>query len=92
IGCAVSPRALVRDVSLADRQMVQIARALLDDHKVVIFDEPTAVLTGGEVERLLEIVLQLKAHGTAVLYISHRLDEVQRVADKVTVLRDGKMV
>ncbi|RWN48494.1 MAG: sugar ABC transporter ATP-binding protein [Mesorhizobium sp.] len=92
IGCAVSPRALVRDVSLADRQMVQIARALLDDYKLVIFDEPTAVLTGGEVERLLEIVLRLKAHGTAVLYISHRLDEVQRVADKVTVLRDGKMV
>ncbi|QPC91532.1 sugar ABC transporter ATP-binding protein [Mesorhizobium sp. INR15] len=92
IGCYVSPTALVRDISLADRQMVQIARALLDDYKVVIFDEPTAVLTGGEVERLLEIVLQLKAHGTAVLYISHRLDEVQRVADKVTVLRDGKMV
>ena len=92
IGCAVSPTALVRDISLADRQMVQIARALLDDYKVVIFDEPTAVLTGGEVERLLEVVLQLKAHGTAVLYISHRLDEVQRVADKVTVLRDGKMV
>ncbi|OBQ70449.1 sugar ABC transporter ATP-binding protein [Mesorhizobium erdmanii] len=92
IGCFVSPTALVRDISLADRQMVQIARALLDDYKVVIFDEPTAVLTGGEVERLLEIVLQLKAHGTAVLYISHRLDEVQRVADKVTVLRDGKMV
>lgn len=92
IGCTVPPTALVRDISLADRQMVQIARALLDDYKVVIFDEPTAVLTGGEVERLLEIVLQLKAHGTAVLYISHRLDEVQRVADKVTVLRDGNMV
>ena len=92
IGCTVSPTALVRDISLADRQMVQIARALLDDYKVVIFDEPTAVLTGGEVERLLEVVLQLKAHGTAVLYISHRLNEVQRVADKVTVLRDGKMV
>jgi ribose transport system ATP-binding protein len=58
----------------------------------VIFDEPTAVLTGDEVERLLSIILQLKAQGTAVLYISHRLDEVQRLADKVTVLRDGKMV
>ncbi|MFA6155452.1 sugar ABC transporter ATP-binding protein [Mesorhizobium sp.] len=92
IGCTVSPTALVRDISLADRQMVQIARALLDDFRVVIFDEPTAVLTGEEVERLLAIVLQLKAHGTAVLYISHRLDEVQRIADKVTVLRDGKMV
>jgi ribose transport system ATP-binding protein len=92
LGCVVSPNALVRNISLADRQLVQIARALLDDYKLVIFDEPTAVLTGDEVERLLAIILQLKAQGTAVLYISHRLDEVQRLADKVTVLRDGKMV
>ncbi len=92
LGCDVSPKALVRDISLADRQLVQIARALLDDYKLVIFDEPTAVLTGEEVERLLAIILQLKEQGAAVLYISHRLDEVQRLADKVTVLRDGKMV
>lgn len=92
LGCEVSPTALVRDIPLADRQLVQIARALLDHHRVVIFDEPTAVLTGGEVERLLAIIFDLKARGVAVLYISHRLDEVQRLADKVTVLRDGKMV
>jgi ribose transport system ATP-binding protein len=92
IGCAASPGALVRDLSLADKQLVQIARALLEDHKIVIFDEPTAVLTGGEVERLLDIVFELKARGIAVLYISHRLDEVQRIADKVTVLRDGKLI
>ncbi|HWK68887.1 MAG TPA: sugar ABC transporter ATP-binding protein [Rhizobiaceae bacterium] len=92
IGCEVSPTALVRDISLADRQLVQIARALLDDHRVVIFDEPTAVLTGEEVERLLAIIFELRARGIAVLYISHRLDEVQRLADKVTVLRDGRMV
>ena len=92
IGCAVSPNALVRNIALADRQLVQIARALLDDHKVVIFDEPTAVLTGEEVERLLKIIFQLKERGIAVLYISHRLDEVQRLADKITVLRDGKMI
>lgn len=92
LGCHISPDVLVRDVSLADRQLVQIARALLDEHRVVIFDEPTAVLTGDEVERLLSIILGLKAKGIAVLYISHRLDEVQRLADKVTVLRDGRMV
>ena len=92
LGCLVSPNTLVRDIYLADRQLVQIARALLDDYKLVIFDEPTAVLTGEEVERLLGIILQLKDQGAAVLYISHRLDEVQRLADKVTVLRDGKMV
>lgn len=92
LGCFVSPNALVRDIPLADRQLVQIARALLDDYRLVIFDEPTAVLTGGEVERLLSIITQLKARGIAVLYISHRLDEVQRLADKVTVLRDGTMI
>jgi ribose transport system ATP-binding protein len=92
IGCKVSPNALVRTIALADRQLVQIARALLDDYKLVIFDEPTAVLTGDEVERLIEIIQRLKSQGIAVLYISHRLEEVQRLADKVTVLRDGKMV
>ncbi len=92
LGCKVSPNALVRNIALADRQLVQIARALLDDYKVVIFDEPTAVLTGDEVERLLGIILQLKEQGAAVLYISHRLDEVQRLADKVSVLRDGRLV
>lgn len=92
LGCHASPRALVRDVPLADRQLVQIARALLDDHRVVIFDEPTAVLTGEEVERLLRIIFRLKSQNIAVLYISHRLEEVQRLADKVTVLRDGRTV
>lgn len=92
LGCAVSPNALVGSISLADRQLVQIARALLDEHKLVIFDEPTAVLTGEEVEKLLDIILRLKRQGIAVVYISHRLDEVQRLADKITVLRDGKMI
>lgn len=92
LGCHVKPNALVREISLADRQLIQIARALLDDYKLVIFDEPTAVLTGDEVERLLTIIQQLKEQGAAVLYISHRLDEVQRLADKVSVLRDGKLV
>jgi len=92
LGCHVKPNALVREISLADRQLVQIARALLDEYKLVIFDEPTAVLTGDEVERLLAIILQLKEQGAAVLYISHRLDEVQRLADKVSILRDGKLV
>ncbi|MBB3233619.1 sugar ABC transporter ATP-binding protein [Phyllobacterium endophyticum] len=92
IGCRVSPSALVRDISLADRQLVQIARALLDNYRLVIFDEPTAVLTSDEVETLLAIIVRLKNQGIAILYISHRLDEVQRLADRVTVLRDGKMI
>ncbi|SHO66483.1 ribose transport system ATP-binding protein [Pseudoxanthobacter soli DSM 19599] len=92
LGCRISPNALVRDIALADRQLVQIARALLDARRLVIFDEPTAVLTDEEVHRLLDIILLLKEQGIAVLYISHRLEEVQRLADKVTVLRDGRMV
>jgi ribose transport system ATP-binding protein len=92
IGCAVSPNAIVGAIPLADKQLVQIAKALLDEHKVVIFDEPTAVLTGEEVLKLQDVILRLKARGIAVLYISHRLDEVQRLADKVTVLRDGKLI
>jgi ribose transport system ATP-binding protein len=92
LGCGVDPRAEVRKISLADRQLVQIARALLDSHRVVIFDEPTAVLTHEEVDMLLGIIRRLKEQGVAVLYISHRLDEVEQIADRITVLRDGKMV
>ncbi|QIB32279.1 sugar ABC transporter ATP-binding protein [Ancylobacter pratisalsi] len=92
IGCKASPRALVRDLSLANRQLVQIAKALLGTRRVVIFDEPTAVLTHDEVDPLLDIILKLKQRGVAILYISHRLDEVERLADRVTVLRDGRMV
>src|SRR3546814_3155124 len=71
---------------------LQIARALLDDRKVVILDEPTAVLANDEVAALLEIVRSLRDHGVAVLYISHRLDEVQALADRITVLRDGRVI
>ncbi|MBS7542462.1 sugar ABC transporter ATP-binding protein [Ancylobacter oerskovii] len=92
IGCKVSPNDLVRDISLANRQLVQIAKALLGTQRVVIFDEPTAVLTHDEVDPLLDIIVELKRRGVAILYISHRLDEVERLADRVTVLRDGRMV
>ncbi|KHJ55219.1 ABC transporter ATP-binding protein [Aureimonas altamirensis] len=92
VGSVAGPRDLVGDLPLAQRQLVQIARALLDDRKVVIFDEPTAVLANDEVAALLNIVRDLRARGTAVLYISHRLDEVQELADRVTVLRDGQMI
>ncbi|MHA6644875.1 sugar ABC transporter ATP-binding protein [Mesorhizobium sp. A623] len=92
MGCEVSPDTLVRNVALADRQLVQIARALLEEHRLVIFDEPTAVLTNEEVATLLGLIRRLKEQGTAILYISHRLDEVQQLADRITVLRDGEMV
>ncbi|MDM7852455.1 sugar ABC transporter ATP-binding protein [Pseudochrobactrum kiredjianiae] len=92
VGSTARPRDRVGDLALAQRQLVQIARALLDDRKVVILDEPTAVLANDEVEALLDIVKMLRDHGVAVLYISHRLDEVQALADRITVLRDGRMI
>jgi ribose transport system ATP-binding protein len=92
LGCTASPRDLVSSLPIAQRQLVQIARALLEEHRVVIFDEPTAVLTTREVDTLLEIVRGLKNRGVAVLYISHRLNEVEALADRITVLRDGKMI
>ena len=92
IGAHCNPRDRVGDLPLAQRQLVQIARALLEPRKVVIFDEPTAVLANDEVAALLDVVRGLRARGVAVLYISHRLDEVEALADRITVLRDGKMI
>lgn len=92
LGCTARPRQFVRDLSIAQRQMVQIARALLEEHRIVIFDEPTAVLTTSEVDILLDKIRALRDRGVTVLYISHRLDEVEALADRVTVLRDGHMV
>ncbi|KZY36408.1 ABC transporter ATP-binding protein [Roseovarius sp. HI0049] len=92
VGCTARPTTRVGDMPLAQRQLVQIARALLDDRKVVILDEPTAMLANDEVDALLGIVRSLRDQGVAVLYISHRLDEVEALADRVTVLRDGRMI
>lgn len=92
IGAHCRPSDLVGDLPLAQRQLAQIARALLEPRKVVIFDEPTAVLANDEVAALLDVVRSLKARGVAVIYISHRLDEVEALADRISVLRDGKMI
>ncbi|HEY8380972.1 MAG TPA: sugar ABC transporter ATP-binding protein [Microvirga sp.] len=88
----LAPETEVRRLSIADRQLVQITRALLVPHRVVVFDEPTAVLTPVEAESLFAVIRRLKAQGVAVLYISHRLNEVKAIADQVTVLRDGRLV
>lgn len=92
LGTKISPDAETRTLSLADRQFVQIARALLVPHKVVIFDEPTTVLTPVETEKLFAVIARLREAGVAVLYISHRLAEVKAISDRVTVLRDGRHV
>ena len=80
---------LTADLSLADRQVVEVARALLIDAKVIVMDEPTSSLGFTEIERLFEIIAELRRHGVAIVYISHFLEEVQRVTDRYIVLRDG---
>ncbi|OQM77244.1 sugar ABC transporter ATP-binding protein [Manganibacter manganicus] len=92
LGADIDPKAVVGRLSIARRQLVQIARVLLVPHRVVIFDEPTASLTPIETEALLKVIADIRAKGAAVLYISHRLQEVKEIADRVTVLRDGKLV
>ncbi|HEY7966324.1 MAG TPA: ATP-binding cassette domain-containing protein [Solirubrobacteraceae bacterium] len=90
VGAAIDPAERVSDLSTANRQLVEIAKALALDAKVLILDEPTESLTRVESERLFERIRAIRDEGTAVVYISHRLPEVKRVADRITVLRDGE--
>src|SRR5665213_335894 len=92
LGADIAPMTVISRLSIAQRQLVQIARALQVPHRVVIFDEPTASLTPFETEAVLNVIRDLRARGTAVLYISHRLAEVAAIADRITVLRDGKHI
>lgn len=88
----IDPGARVRDLPLARRQIVAVARALARDCRLLVLDEPTASLSVREADALLRVVAALRARGVGVLYVSHRLDEVFRAADRVTVLRDGRLV
>jgi ribose transport system ATP-binding protein len=90
LGAPFGPSDPVSGLSLAEQQLLEIARALSIDARLVIMDEPTSSLTLSETRRLLDVIRQLKARGVAVLFISHRLDEVQEIADRVVVLRDGR--
>jgi len=92
IGLNVSPSTLVGALSLAQQQMVEIAKALSLDARVLIMDEPTSSLTESETVQLFRIIRELRAGGVAILYISHRLDEMAEIVDRVTVLRDGRHI
>ena len=92
IGLAIDPRRLVRDLSVAEQQMVEIARALSMESRLIVMDEPTSALSAAEVERLMTIIRTLRGQGIAVIYVTHRLDEVMAVCDRITVLRDGRLV
>jgi ABC-type sugar transport system ATPase subunit len=92
VGLDVDPRTMVRDLSLSQQQLVEIAKALAAGSKLLIMDEPSASLTEHETERLLTLVRRLRAQGVAILYVSHRMAEVFAIADRITVFRDGAYV
>jgi len=92
LGVNVPLRRDVRELGVAERQLVEIARALTTDPAVLILDEPTSALDAAEIERLFAIVRDVKREGTSVIFISHRLPEVFAIADRITVLRDGEVV
>jgi ribose transport system ATP-binding protein len=90
LGLDVDPRTPLAKLSLAHRQLVEIAKALSQKARILVLDEPTSSLTSSETDRLLATVLDLRGQGVSVIYISHRLPEIGRIADRVVVLRDGK--
>jgi ribose transport system ATP-binding protein len=92
LGLGIDPRATLSTLTIALRQMVAIARGVSLNAKIVVLDEPTSSLTEREVTILYEVIRRLKSDGVAVVYISHRFDELYAVCDRVTVLRDGKLV
>jgi ribose transport system ATP-binding protein len=92
IGFDINPRQLVGNLSVAYQQVVEITKALSEDVKILILDEPTAVLAPKETERLFEVLNTLKNQEVSIIYISHRLDEIFQIADKITVLKDGLKV
>ncbi|MBN9016622.1 MAG: sugar ABC transporter ATP-binding protein [Rhizobiales bacterium] len=92
LGVAIDVRQPMRGLSIADQQMVEIARALASDSRLIIMDEPTAALTPKEVEMLFVIARRLRAEGRTIVFISHRLEEVRAICDRVTIFRDGEKI
>ena len=92
LGVDINPDAVVGDLTVGEKQMVEIVKALSSDARILVMDEPTASLSAKEVDKLFQIVENLKKQGIAIIYISHRMNEILSIADKVTVLRDGRIV
>jgi rhamnose transport system ATP-binding protein len=92
VGLSCAPTALVGQLRISEQQLVEVARALSQHARVLIMDEPTAALSQREVDRLFALVDALRARGTAMMFVGHRMDEIFRVADRITVLRDGRLI
>jgi ribose transport system ATP-binding protein len=89
---SMPPTTRIGDLTVAAQQMVEIAKALSFKSRVLIMDEPTAALNNAEIEELFRIIRQLRAEGVGIVYISHKMDEIQRIADRITVMRDGRYI
>ena len=92
IGLEIDPKNIMEGLSIADQQMIEIAGALSKNSKILIMDEPTSPLTPNEVGKLFDIVKKLKDQGMAIIFISHRLEEIRAIADQVTIFRDGDLI
>ncbi|MFL5280266.1 MAG: sugar ABC transporter ATP-binding protein [Rhodopila sp.] len=92
LGATFGPRIIVSDLSIAEQQMVEVARAVHQRSRILVMDEPTTTLSSRETERLFQVIRRLKAEGLAIIYISHRMAEVYELAERVSVLRDGTYV
>jgi ABC-type sugar transport system ATPase subunit len=90
LGLPISARANVEELPIAQQQLVEIAKALAHEAKVIVMDEPTSALNGPEVEKLFGLIDDLKARGCGIVYITHKMEEIERIADRITVLRDGQ--
>ncbi len=88
----MDPKTLVADLTIARQQMVEIAKALSNQSRILIMDEPTAALNDAEIAELFRIINRLRAEGVGIVYISHKMDELRRIADRVTIMRDGETV
>ncbi|HOO33069.1 MAG TPA: sugar ABC transporter ATP-binding protein [Thermotogota bacterium] len=87
-----TPKTLIRNIGVGKQQLIEIAKAMRKNARILILDEPSAALTDSEIDILMENLAELKAHGVTCIYISHKLDEIERIADSVTVIRDGKNI
>lgn len=92
VGLDLDPRIAVSKLKVAQQQMVEIAKALSQDAKIIVMDEPTAPLTQIEIENLFQVIRELKASNVSVIYVSHRLNEIKEICDRITFLRDGCFV
>jgi len=92
IGIKINAQTKIKNLSIAEMQMVEIAKAISNNAKVIIMDEPTSALTDNEVAMLFKIIKDLKAKGVAIIYISHKMDEIYEITDRITVLRDGQYI